>query len=278
MASDKSRSPTPDKEKARSASRSRSRSRSSASRSRSRSRDRKSRSPARRYSGSRSPRERSRSRSGSARGDWKKQLERLVDRGLVNRRDLDESVMEALEDLDDDLAENAVQRFGEANFGRITNKSGFLMGIVRRIKEDGPDGGTANLDILSRSVRHRLRDLIDDGRMSKEEVDQRMCRALAELPSDRGLEAVDKFAMANLDNVRSKTGFMMGIIKRVQQDMMYGGPRGGPPPYRAGGGYGGGYRDDYYRGGPRYDDGYGYGARGGGYGRYDDYRGRDRYY
>ena len=34
-----------------------------------------------------------------------------------------------------------------------------------------------------------------------------------DLPSDLGLEAVDKFAMANLDTVRSKTGFMVGLVK-----------------------------------------------------------------
>jgi hypothetical protein len=45
--------------------------------------------------------------------------------------------------------------------------------------------------------------------MRKEEVDARMCSALAELPEQMGLEAVEKFAATNLDSVRSKTGFMM---------------------------------------------------------------------
>ena len=36
-----------------------------------------------------------------------------------------------------------------------------------------------------------------------------MCKALNELPTESGIEAVDKFAMSNLDNVRSKTGFMV---------------------------------------------------------------------
>ena len=38
----------------------------------------------------------------------------------------------------------------------------------------------------------------------------RMCKTLADMPSDLALEAVDKFAMASLDTVRSKTGFMVG--------------------------------------------------------------------
>lgn len=137
-------------------------------------------------------------------------------------------------------------------------------------------------------------------RLIREDIDVRMCKALGDLPSDLGLEAVDKFAMANLDTVRSKTGFMvgfkellllslrplpytgrpsalvqMGIIKRLQTDTVppprYGGPRDR---------YDRGYerdrfeRDRYER--DRYDrDRY---ARGydRGYDRYD--RGYDRGY
>ena len=36
-----------------------------------------------------------------------------------------------------------------------------------------------------------------------------MVKALSDLPSELGLEAVDKFATSNLDSVRSKTGFMV---------------------------------------------------------------------
>eukprot|EP00884_Botryococcus_braunii_P002945 jgi/Botrbrau1/12651/Bobra.67_1s0017.1 len=97
------------------------------------------------------------------------------------------------------------------------------------------------------------------GRLAKEDIDVRMCKALSDLPTDQGLEAVDKFASANLDAVRSKTGFMMGIIKRVQADHR-GYPRGGYD--RGGGGY---------RGGGGFDRGYG-----GGRDRYDRYDDRDR--
>lgn len=47
------------------------------------------------------------------------------------------------------------------------------------------------------------------GRISKNDIDARMLKALADLPVDLGIEAVDKFAMASLDSVRSKTGFMV---------------------------------------------------------------------
>ncbi len=68
----------------------------------------------------------------------------------------------ACADMAEGEAECAVQRFSEANFSRISNKSGFFMGIIRRVKEDGPDKGSGDLDILPRPVRYRLRDLLDD--------------------------------------------------------------------------------------------------------------------
>ena len=55
-----------------------------------------------------------------------------------------------------------MNRFAEANFARINNKAGFLMGIIRRVKEDGPDGGGADLKVLPRSVEHAIRSLMDE--------------------------------------------------------------------------------------------------------------------
>ena len=67
-------------------------------------------------------------------------------------------------ELSDDLAECVISRFAEANFARINNKAGFLMGIIRRVREDGPDGGGADLKILPRSVEHAIRGLMDEVR------------------------------------------------------------------------------------------------------------------
>ena len=126
-----------------------------------------------------------------------------------------------------------------------------LQGIIRRVQEDGPNRGNVDLDILPRSVRYRLKDVIDEarachagaqhpaliylksaisgsacrlqplgglaghimlsvqGRINKIDIDARMLKALADLPVDLGIEAIDKFAMASLDSIRSKTGFMV---------------------------------------------------------------------
>ena len=67
-------------------------------------------------------------------------------------------------ELSDELADCAIQRFSEANFSRINNKNGFLMGIIRRVKTDGPDRSSGDLESLPRPLRYKLQDLIDDVR------------------------------------------------------------------------------------------------------------------
>jgi len=73
-----------------------------------------------------------------------------------------------------------------------------------------------------------------------------MCRALADLGPRAADEAVDKFAQANLESVRSKAGFMMGIIRRLGDPGGGGGGRGGGG---GGGGYGGAPAPAYGGGG-----------------------------
>ena len=59
------------------------------------------------------------------------------------------------------------------------------------------------------------------GRLTKEDVDLRMIKALADLPGDRGLEAVDRFSSSSLETVRSKTGFMVRVdLSRLNHSPM----------------------------------------------------------
>lgn len=53
--------------------------------------------------------------------------------------------------------------FGKSDFRRVNNKGAFLMGIIRRVKTEGPDRThrTSDLDRMNKSVRSRLTDLID---------------------------------------------------------------------------------------------------------------------
>ncbi len=59
--------------------------------------------------------------------------------------------------------------------------------------------------------------LLVQGRINKSDIDARMLKALADLPVDLGIEAIDKFAMASLDSIRSKTGFMVGFTSTLEE-------------------------------------------------------------
>jgi hypothetical protein len=48
--------------------------------------------------------------------------------------------------------------------------------------------------------------------MAREEVDQRMVRALADMPSHLAEEAVGRFARSLDDHVRNRQGFMVSVF------------------------------------------------------------------
>lgn len=164
-------------------------------------------------------------------------------------------MLDELDKLNDEEADCVVTRLGEASFDRIKNVSGFVNGIIKRVRLDGPDRGAGKVDMLPRTLRHQLDDLIYDRKIEKDEVDQRMVRALSDMPTNLAEEALSRYARSVDSHVRSRQGFMMGIIKKIMEETRRG------PPY-GGGGYGG----------SRYDDRRGYDDRGGydrGYDRYD---------
>lgn len=131
------------------------------------------------------------------------------------------------------LSDVVLARFSEVNFNRISNKNGFLLGIIRRIQQDGLDKGAGDFDMLTRTTRHKIKSMISKvliyimyfkkkcnvfkkGILEKEDVDMRMCRALSEASPELALEALSKFSKADLKTVRSKTGYLLGILKRLK--------------------------------------------------------------
>ena len=68
----------------------------------------------------------------------------------------------------------ALRVTNEANLDKVHSINGFILGIIRRVEESGTQDGPGDLQKLPRKVRHRLEDLIDERRISKEEIDVRM--------------------------------------------------------------------------------------------------------
>jgi hypothetical protein len=63
-------------------------------------------------------------------------LEDLYATGLVLRTDLDGKVIAQLSDLDEEAALDAVARFQTSRLSHVTNRSGFLVGIIHKIKSE----------------------------------------------------------------------------------------------------------------------------------------------
>ena len=74
----------------------------------------------------------------------------------LSATELDESALRGFETMKPEDADAAMERFCEANLSRITNKTSFLNGIIRRIQEEGSTDLIQALDTLARPVRNRL--------------------------------------------------------------------------------------------------------------------------
>ena len=155
----------------------------------------------------------------AAPGPWKATLDALIADGKIREGELDTATFDALAALPAEQAALAVSRFADSNFSRINNKSGFLMGIVRRIQDEAADGPGAPpgaaLDLLTgdlADVRAKLQAMIDDGRLGGSDIDRRMAKALADLGPRLADEAVEKFGQADLASIRSKAGFFVSCF------------------------------------------------------------------
>jgi hypothetical protein len=71
------------------------------------------------------------------------------------------------------------------------------------------------LDDLPRPVRKAFEALEAEGRLKKGDLESRVAQALRDLPVDLAVKCVERYGSSNLDGIRSKTGFFMGIVRRL---------------------------------------------------------------
>eukprot|EP00854_Cymbomonas_tetramitiformis_P021612 gene21612-25995_t len=144
-------------------------------------------------------------------------LEPMFESGQLTEYDVDERCITAMKDMKEELAHAVLDKFCEANMSRINNKSGFMMGIVRRIELEPPGTGP-DLSDLPRPIRYKLEDIVKERRIRATDIEGRAIAALKELPEDMAHEAIERFSAANLESIRTKTGFLIGIVKRIRDE------------------------------------------------------------
>jgi len=194
-------------------------------------------------------------------------LDALFATGVVTQEDLDSRCMDQLKVLPEVTALEVVAKYSEADLTTINSKAGFFMGIVKRFKEQvvasDPNLTNQAYQGLAYQIQTKLENLFSTSLIQRAELDAKCFMELRQLPEHMAIEVVDKFCESNLSDIRNKTAFFLGIVKRFKNER-----GGGVPPGGGGmGGYGGGYGQQAPPGGfGGYGGGYGGGFGGGGYG------------
>ena len=219
-------------------------------------------------------------------GMWpsvQEKLDMIFASGVVSRDDLDSRCLDQLKSLPEATALEVVTKYGEADLSSINSKAGFFMGIVKRFKEQvvasDPTLTNQAYQGLAFHIQSKLENLFSTNMVQRHELDAKCFMELRNLPEHMATEVVDKFCESNLSDIRNKTAFFLGIVKRFKNERGGGGAHGPPPGGNYGGygaapggygAYGGGYAGAY---GGGYAGGYGAAAPMGGYGGYGAYGG-----
>ena len=111
---------------------------------------------------------------------------------------------------------------------------------------------------LAYGIQAKIEGLFNSGLLQRNELDARCFMELRKLPEYTAVEVVDTFCESDLSDIRDKTAFFLGIVKRFQNERSGGGGGGG-----AFGGYGAPPAGSYSAPPPG-----GYGGYGGGHGEY----------
>jgi len=94
---------------------------------------------------------------------WKEKFDAIVESGKIKREDVEQEVLDELSELKDEEALYVVERIDALELDRVRNMSGFIKGIIRRVKTDGMEAdGPGDLSLLGPDIQKQFEDLIDE--------------------------------------------------------------------------------------------------------------------
>jgi len=79
-------------------------------------------------------------------------------------------------------------------------------------------GGWAGIAQLPESVQRKAAELIQRGVVTPDDFDSRIVSGLRELGAHTAGVAVDRMGTSHLENIRSRAGLFMGIIRRLREE------------------------------------------------------------
>nr|CCA14984.1 conserved hypothetical protein [Albugo laibachii Nc14] len=171
---------------------------------------------------------------------------------------INDSVLHRLVCLPEHIALRVVENFSNIDLTHIGNLQGFLVGIINRISEKAQvseDGAYASLSTsdepsynaynpmekntigfdpprnvytaptqdrmsqIAPSIQQHMHELVRRGVLtSVDEFNDQCYQLLAQVTEPMAHEILKRYASANLRNVRNRSGFLVGVIRRCRQE------------------------------------------------------------
>ena len=156
----------------------------------------------------------------------------LIASGKVGETELDEGALLQLRQVPESTALACIKHLQSADLSNVRSKSAYLVGIIRRLNTDnsyiasGGIEGAIDIDstikALPAVVKRKLEQMFSGGAVKKEDIEPRVLRELMEFGEKGGLTILERYSSKNLSNVRNKTAFLIGVIKRYRTEVKEG--------------------------------------------------------
>eukprot|EP00998_Keelungia_sp_KM082_P007350 NODE_354_length_2049_cov_50.690427_g348_i0.p1 GENE.NODE_354_length_2049_cov_50.690427_g348_i0~~NODE_354_length_2049_cov_50.690427_g348_i0.p1 ORF type:complete len:568 (+),score=117.50 NODE_354_length_2049_cov_50.690427_g348_i0:72-1775(+) len=146
-----------------------------------------------------------------------RRLEELMATNRLSAGELEVNILQALAQLPPVTQMEVLDKFSEVDLTQMRNKSGFLAGIIKRFA--GTSALLAAPPMLNAAAQARIDQLIQAGQLGQGELQNNALQLISKQPAPLQLEIIEKFAEADLTSMRNKTAYLMGVVKRYQNQM-----------------------------------------------------------
>jgi hypothetical protein len=162
------------------------------------------------------------SATGNLQPEVQAKLDMLYALGLIGPSELDPSILKSLSTFSSEDGMAILEKLGAVDLTTVVNKNGFLAGIMKRFRGGAQPADTnANLQaqyMLPQMVQLALEQLYNSGVVQRHELDAKVISQLNEFDENGAIDVINRFQSSNLSTVTNKSGFFVGIMKRVRAE------------------------------------------------------------
>jgi len=149
-------------------------------------------------------------------------VDECLETGKIREGDFDDVIMEKLTTLTEEAGLAAMTKFIDAHkIQSIRSKTRFMHGILRRVMTVFDSEEHQNIvDELPLVIQEKLQGIYDANIIAKTDLEPKVLRDnLEDLKVEGVIECLTRFAKIPLGAVRSKTAFLVGIMKKYRVEV-----------------------------------------------------------